>query len=144
LLKQLLSCLCADVNNISHDSCDLMCLIYASMFTLLFLLSPGECPWSWQWVSSFHEVSSVLKCWLLVGASLLARSELTPLLLSRWCTDTPNQQCRSDFILSKSNILNVFILGFRRGTWIDWIPCLSDYCLAFVLTSTTHLMTLVT
>jgi hypothetical protein len=27
-----------------------------------------------------------------------------------------------DFILSKSNTLNVFILGFRRGTWIDWIP----------------------
>jgi hypothetical protein len=66
LLKRLLSCLCADVNNTSHDSCDIMCLIYANMFTLLLLLSPGECCWSWRWVSLFHEVSSVLKCWLLV------------------------------------------------------------------------------
>ena len=37
LLQLLLSCLCADVNNTSHDSCDIMCLIYANMFTLLLL-----------------------------------------------------------------------------------------------------------
>jgi hypothetical protein len=47
---------------------------------------------------------------------------LTPLLLSRCCTDTPNQQSRSDFILPKSNILNVFSLGSRRGYFIDSIP----------------------
>jgi hypothetical protein len=35
LLERLLSWLCADVNNTSHDSCDIMCLIYANMFTLL-------------------------------------------------------------------------------------------------------------
>jgi hypothetical protein len=75
VLERLLSCLCADVNNTSHDSCDIMCLIYASMCTLLFLLSPGECPWSWRQVSSLHEVSSVLKCWLLVCAIGLSRTD---------------------------------------------------------------------
>jgi hypothetical protein len=75
LLERLLSSLCADVNNTSHASCDIMCLIYANMFTLLLLLSPGECHWSWRWVSSFHEVSSVLKCWLLVGAIGSSRTE---------------------------------------------------------------------
>jgi hypothetical protein len=35
LLERLLSWLCADVNNTSHDSCDIICLIYANMFTLL-------------------------------------------------------------------------------------------------------------
>jgi hypothetical protein len=74
----------------------------------------GKCLHSMRWVLYWN-----------VGFSLvpsLARPELTSLLLSRCWTDTSNQQCRSDFILSKSNILNVFILGFRWGTWIDWIP----------------------
>jgi hypothetical protein len=73
----------------------------------------GECLHSMRWVLYWN-----------VGFLLvpLARPELTPLLLSCCWTDTSNQQCRSDFILSKSNILNVFILGFHWGTWIDWIP----------------------
>jgi hypothetical protein len=109
----------ADVNNISHDSCDIMCLIYANMFTHLLLLSPAECCWSWWWVSSFHEVSSVaVKMLASWWCHWLVQN--WP-LLSHCCTDTPNQQCRNDFILSKSNILNIFGLGFCWGTWIDWI-----------------------
>ena len=51
----------------------------------------------------------------------LACPELTPLLSYRCCTDTPNQESRSDCILYKSNILNAVSLGFRQGTWIDWM-----------------------
>jgi hypothetical protein len=35
LLERLLSWYCADINNTSHDFCDIMFLIYANMFTLL-------------------------------------------------------------------------------------------------------------
>jgi hypothetical protein len=90
LLERLLSCHCADVNNTSHDSCDIMCLIYPNFFTLLLLLSPGECHWSWWQVSSFHEVSSVLTCWLLVGAIGLSRTDTSSIvsLLNRYFKPT--------------------------------------------------------
>jgi hypothetical protein len=91
-----------DVNNTSHDSCDIMCLIYANMFTLLLLLSPGECCWSWWWVSSFHEVSSVLKCWLLDGAIGSSRTDTSSIVSLLW------------------NGLNLLVMyeGKYRGQWL--------------------------
>jgi hypothetical protein len=89
----------------------LTCLLFSNYYHQVNVTgADGECLHSMRWVLYWN-----------VGFLLvpLACPELTPLLLSRCCTDTPNQQCRSDFILSKSNMLNVFILGFRRGTWID-------------------------
>jgi hypothetical protein len=92
----------------------LVCVLFSSYYHQVNVPgADGECLHSMRWVQ-YWNVGFLLVLW--------ARPELTPLLLSRCCSDTPNQQCRSDFILSKSNTLNVFILGFRRGTWIDWIP----------------------
>jgi hypothetical protein len=89
----------------------LTCLLFSNYYHQVNVAgADGECLHSMKWVLYWN-----------VGFLLvpLAHPKLTPLLLSCCCTDTPNQQCRSDFILSKSNMLNVFILGFRRGTWID-------------------------
>jgi hypothetical protein len=89
----------------------LTCLLFSNYYHQVNVAgADGECLHSMRWVVYWN-----------VGFLLvpLARPELTPLLLSRCCTDTPNQQCRSNFILSKSIMLNVFILGFRRGNWID-------------------------
>jgi hypothetical protein len=98
----------------------LACVLFSSYYHQVNVPgADGECLHSMRWVQYWNVG------FLLV---LLAHPELTPLLLSRCCSDTPNQQCRSDFILSKSNTLNVFILGFHRGTWIDWIPWFCWWC----------------
>jgi hypothetical protein len=56
LLKRLLSRLCADVNNTSHDSCGIMCLIYANTVHWGYQIVE-QCNCSMQMVSVEHRDS---------------------------------------------------------------------------------------